>query len=87
MYYTTVPVKADPGHESEAIDEAIKQGMSKLVSEANVPLVLVNVVPVTMANCTYLVIMAKVYEPPVRFAEVRGVQAVIDDVLRRNRLQ
>lgn len=83
MYYTTVPVKADLGHESDAIDEAIKQGMSKLVSEANVPLVLVNVVPVAMADCTYLVIMAKVYESPVRLAEVRGAQ--IDDALIRTK--
>ncbi len=83
MYYTTVRVQTVEGHEHEAIDEAIKHGMSLLAAEANVPIVLKNVVSVSLPSCLCLVIMAEKYDPPIRFSEVRGVQ--IDDALIRTK--
>ena len=83
MYYTTIQVKADPGHASEAIDATIEAALGTLNKEAGCPVVLVNVIPVSLPSCLCLTIMAKPYEPPVRLAEVRGVQ--IDDALIRTK--
>jgi len=85
MLYTTVSVGLGEGHEIEGINGAIAQGLNELSGEISAPVELVNVVHVPAQDGRdYLIIMAKLYEPPV---PVVAAQAVINDVLLRERFR
>jgi hypothetical protein len=83
MHYTTVSVGLVEGHEAEGIDNAIGQGLEALSKEIGGPVELVSVVPVPASDKLCMVIMAKPYEPPIRFAGVHSVNDVFTQLKER----
>lgn len=62
IYYHTEHINADLG--TQGIDEAIQRGLTALSAEAGQAVILDAIIPVSIGDRAYLVIMAKPYNDP-----------------------
>jgi len=81
MLYTTVTVGLVAGQEAEGINTAIAQGCNNLLEEVGGPVELVSVCLMPISGGACVTVLAKPYQPPIKFAGTHSIEDVLKQAL------